>query len=232
MKSKKVVLFIVEGISDKNSLALILSRLLKNERIEFHVIHGDITTRTDTTIQNCIKKVNTEIIKFLNINRFKRSDILRIVHLVDTDGAYIDDKLIKQHTTDNFIYTTDNILTRNTAKAIDRNNKKSKILNKLWSTSSISKTEYRMYYFSCNLEHVLHDEQNLNDNLKDKYSDDFVEYYYGKEEKFLDFINNSEFSVKGNYDETWSFIKQGKNSLNRYCNLNVYFKQYYDNEKK
>lgn len=228
MKTRKVILFIVEGISDKNSLALILSRILKNERIEFHIIDGDITTRIDTTTQNCIQKVNKEIIRFLNINRFKRTDILRIVHLIDTDGAYISENLIKEYNTNKYIYTNENILTCDIVKAINRNDQKCKILNKLSSTSSISNTQYRMYYFSCNLEHVLHDEQNLDDNLKNEYSDKFVEQYYGNEEEFLEFINNSEFSVKGNYDKTWSFIKQGKNSLNRYCNLNVYFKDYHN----
>ena len=46
--------------------------------------------------------------------------------------------------------------------------KKVSILDKLCSTPSIGRIKYFMYYFSCNLEHVLHNEQNLDDKLKSK----------------------------------------------------------------
>lgn len=226
MNSKKVILFIVEGISDKNSLALILSRLIRNERIEFHIVGGDITSSKETTIKNCMIVVNEEVKKFLNVNRFKRSDLLRVVHLIDTDGAYIDFSMVKENNSEKVIYTEENLLAKNVDAIIERNNRKSKILNKLYNANSISKTDYRMYYFSCNLDHVLHNEQNLEDNLKYKYSDDFVGKYYEKEGEFVKFISNSDFSVRGDYIETWNFIKKDENSLKRYCNFNVFLKEY------
>ncbi|NEZ46911.1 hypothetical protein FDF74_06760 [Clostridium niameyense] len=230
MKSKKIILFIVEGISDKNSLSLILSRLLRNDKIEFQVVNGDITSRKDTTIQNCIEKVNDQIKKFLDVNRYKKSDILKIIHLIDTDGAYIDKNLIVKEEVDKVIYTDKNILTSNVNGIIERNNKKSKVLDKLYSTKNISKTSYHMYYFSCNLEHVLHNNQNLEDDLKDDYSDNFIDKYYNNEMEFVRFIKNSNFSIKGDYDYTWNFIKQNNNSLNRYCNFNLFFDECFYSE--
>ena len=43
MKTKKIILFIVEGISDQTSLALVLSKLIKTENVMFHIVRGDIT---------------------------------------------------------------------------------------------------------------------------------------------------------------------------------------------
>jgi len=82
-----------------------------------------------------------------------------------------------------------------------------------------------MYYFSCNLEHVLHDEQNLDDNLKSRYSYDFEDKYYGRELEFKSFIQDSIFSVKGDYNETWNFIKSDNNSLNRFSNFGLFFER-------
>ncbi|KLE17144.1 hypothetical protein [Clostridium sp. C8] len=223
MKSKKVILFIVEGVTDKNSLSLILSKLISNSHIRFHIVGGDITTNKNTTIQNCITKVNDEINKFLSISKFKKNDILEVIHLVDTDGVYIKDEFVKLDSTNNIIYKSDCMLTDKVELTIERNRKKTSILDKLSTNSKVSRIPYCMYYFSCNLEHVLHNEQNLDDSLKTKYSYDFEDEYYGKELEFKNFIQNSEFSVKGSYKETWDFIKVNNNSLNRFSNLGLFF---------
>jgi len=226
MKSKKVILFIVEGITDKNSLSLILSKIIRNNNIQFQVVHGDITSNRDTTIPNCITKVNEEVKKFLDINRFRRSDIFKIIHLVDTDGAYVNEENIKKGKVEKIGYTNEFILTSNVEAIIERNKKKSKVLDKLHTSTSIGGTDYCMYYFSCNLEHVLHNTQNLSGGLKDQYSDDFADKYYGNEEEFIYFMKNSDFSVGGNYKETWDMIKIDKNSLNRYCNFSLFFDEF------
>ena len=44
-KTKKVVLFIVEGFTDKTALGAILTNLLENESVRFAITEGDITTR-------------------------------------------------------------------------------------------------------------------------------------------------------------------------------------------
>ena len=64
---------------------------------------------------------------------------------------------------------------------------------------------------------------NLDDKLKSKYSYDFEDKYYGREEEFKAFISESVFSVKGDYKETWNFIKANNNSLNRFSNFGLFF---------
>ena len=51
-----------------------------------------------------------------------------------------------------------------------------------------------------------------------------MDRYAGAEKEFIDFISDSEFAVDGRYRETWDFIKEDLNSLNRHCNLHLFFK--------
>ena len=44
-----------------------------------------------------------------------------------------------------------------------------------------------------------------------------------EKEEFLEFINSKSLKVEGNYKETWHFIKQELNSVNRYSNLWLVF---------
>ena len=80
-----------------------------------------------------------------------------------------------------------------------------------------------MYYFSCNLEHVLHNEVNLSDELKMEYAERFSDSYYKIESAFIDFIRDEQFAVTGDYKETWEFIKLNGNSLKRYSNFHLFF---------
>lgn len=223
--TKKVILFIVEGITEKNSLSLILSRLLPDKKIIFHIIMGDITSDKYTTIQNCINKLDDKIKTVINEYKYKKTDILEVIHLADTDGTYIKNEFVKEHSTDNIIYKLDCMLTNRVDLTIARNQKKSNILNKLSTTSKINTIPYFIYYFSCNLEHVLHNKQNLDDNLKSKYSEDFQDEYYENEAEFKNFIQNNDFSVKGDYRATWNFIKTDNNSLKRFSNFGLFFER-------
>lgn len=52
--NKKVVVFIVEGYSDKEALYGILSELYEEKRFVFSVVNGDITS-DNSTKQNTIR---------------------------------------------------------------------------------------------------------------------------------------------------------------------------------
>jgi len=98
------------------------------------------------------------------------------------------------------------------------------VLNRLIFCQDINNIDYQVYYFSCNLEHVLHDNPNVKDENKSKKAEEFEERFYNREQEFLEFIGNDEFAVAGNYEETWDFIRENNNSLKRYSNLHLYFK--------
>ena len=93
-KTKKVILFIVEGITDKTALGSVLDAILSNEKIHFAITEGDITTKDDVNASNVIRRSN-EIVNFTQERyHFKAFDLLEIVHLIDTDGAFIPDTAV------------------------------------------------------------------------------------------------------------------------------------------
>lgn len=225
MPTKKIVLFIVEGISDETSLALILSKLNTNTNIRFHIVGGDITSDRNTTASNARTKVNEQVKIFLSKNKFVISDIMQIVHVVDMDGAYISEaNIIEDKGIHKWVYEDNKIITNHKAQTKERNNKKSEILDILTKTPTIRKVPYMVIYFSCNLEHVMHNIRNASMHEKDHLADAFVERFYRHEADFINFMKSEDFAVDGNYIETWDFIKQGCNSLNRFSNFCLYFK--------
>lgn len=58
----------------------------------------------------------------------------------------------------------------------------------------------RLYFNSCNLEHVLYNElKDFSDDEKEILSDEFAEKYEGKVLEFIDFISDKSVSVEGTY---------------------------------
>lgn len=223
MTTKKIVLFIVEGRSDQTSLSLVLSRIINNNSVKFHIVGGDITSDISTTDQNAINTVDEQIRMFLNKNHFQRTDLLKVVHLVDTDGTYVGRDCVVEAEVNGFVYSPDCITAPSIDGVCDRNGRKRRILNKLCSRSKIGGIDYRVYYFSCNLEHVLHNEQNAAEHEKMRLAESFEDRYIARGTDFIDFITNSDFSVAGSYNETWRFIRMNKNSLCRYSNFHLFF---------
>lgn len=223
-KSKKIVLFIVEGITDEISLALVLSKIIERDKIvKFKVINGDITTEYRTNPSNILVKITDEIKGFIVRDIYKKGDIQNIIHLVDTDGAYIDDALILPKDINEVEYGTQHIYAKNVEDIKERNDQKAQILNKLIGVDKVYKDlPYRIYFFSSNLEHVLHNNQKVLRHEKNEYAQIFEDKFAGEPYSFIEFINSTELAVDGDYNHTWDFIKKGANSLNRYTNFHLY----------
>ena len=107
---------------------------------------------------------------------------------------------------------------------IDRNKRKGVILYKLRKTGKINGIPYRIYFNSCNLEHVLYCElKDFTDEEKQILSDDFADRYDGKVDEFIEFISDPVVAVPGTYQKTWDYIEKDKNSLNRHSNMHLIF---------
>ncbi len=231
-KSKQVVLFLVEGRSEQFALEGVLDSL-SSDIVLFHVINSDITSDKDTTTNNVKEKITAHIKNFIDERKIPKESILKVIHLVDTDGAYIPDaNIIVDKSLTKFVYSLTDISANSHENVSTRNQNKRKILDMLVSTKTVFKNlSYEVYYFSCNLDHVLYDEINLAEGLKTKKADEFYDRYFDKSDEFVDFICNSPFSVHGSYVSTWDFIKIGLNSLNRYTNFNVYLASVLDQDE-
>ncbi len=224
---KKVVLIIVEGPSDDEALALVFTNFYKqySQSVMVHVVHGDITTELSGKSQTIRNRV-TDVIRYhANVNKFTNEDYAQIIHLIDTDGAFVDEKfVIQDDTADLPIYSIQDIKTKNKSGIVQRNMLKSHNLNELSVIKNIWKIiPYKVYYMSCNLDHVLYDKQNSTDSDKEDCAHKFAKKYKDDLDGFISFISNSSFSVKLGYKDSWNFIKTGLNSLNRYSNLHICF---------
>lgn len=225
--NKKILLFLVEGLSDKDALEPILSELVDNTKIRFEVQRCDLTSSLDTELRNLnMKQRITKVIKdFLEKNHgIMKKHIEKIIFLSDSDGCYIDDSYIHYSDIDtSFRYEDDGIYTNRPDAVIERNEMKSRNLNMIHSASEVFAIPIETYYFSCNLDHVLHNERNLEQYLKEDYAFDFADKYENKEEEFIDFVNDSLLCLANNYEDTWAKIKEDNNSLLRFTNLKTFF---------
>ena len=132
-------------------------------------------------MDNILIKINEQIERVKNKYRYKQDDFIQIIHLVDTDGVYIPEADVKEADVENPQYYEDHIEAKNTSAIIERNKRKGDILYKLRRTGKVNGIPYRVYYNSCNLEHVLYGElKDFSDEEKQILSDDFADKYDGK----------------------------------------------------
>ncbi len=158
MARKRIVFVIVEGISDEESLGVILSRIYDKNEVFIHIMRRDITTENRVTPSNIISKLGNEIREYASSNHYKPADFKEIIHLTDMDGAFIpDESIIDDQNESTIKYSITNIHTCNKKGIEKRNHQKASNLNILCSCKSIWNTPYSLFYMSCNLDHVLHD---------------------------------------------------------------------------
>lgn len=147
-----------------------------------------------------------------------------IIHIVDTDGVYIPEIDIKEADVEKAQYYEDHIDVKNVKAIVNRNRRKGAILYKLRKTVKINGIPYRIYFNSCNLEHVLYDElKDFTDEEKQILSDDFADKYDGKVNEFIEFISDNQIAVPGTFQKTWDYIEKDRNSLNRHSNMHLIF---------
>lgn len=223
-KAKKVILFLVEGASDLTSLEFI-DNINTNETIKFQITSGDVTSKLNITPQNCREEINKILLSFLERSKLRKTDIIKIIHILDIDGVYIPEiNIIEDKNIKKFLYTINGIVAPSKENVQKRNESKKQIVEKLLVTSKINSIPYEMYYMSCNLEHVLHDKlEDISEDEKKELANKFADRFYEKEIEFINFINNKDFKVLGDYKATWDFIKKDLNSVNRYSNFWLFF---------
>jgi len=225
VETKKTVLFIVEGASDKVALEKIFQKIYQsNRKIIFRFTGGDISSDETITIGNVCDKINQIVHEFLKSSKLHRSDIYQIIQLFDMDGAYIPDTAIVSGSSNDLEYHLTNISCKNPIKAKKRNLHKSEIMNYLLTIHDIKSIPYEMYFMSCNLDHALYDCQNLDDELKQEYADAFYEEFSSKEKMFIEFLKTDVVNGTPNeYPQSWRYIKTDLHSLERHTNLHIYF---------
>lgn len=217
---KKIVFVIVEGPSDDTALGLVLNQVYDKDSVHVQIMHGDITTRKGVNSQNIISKLGNEIRQYASSQHYTGKHFKQIIHIVDTDGTYIpDENIINELQSLKPIYEGNGIYTADKEGIIKRNQQKRENLFRLRSCGEIWKVPYSVYYMSCNLDHVLYNKVNSSDKEKEDDAYVFAKKYRNNTEGFYKFICESTFSVMRNFKESWKYIEEDLNSLERYTNL-------------
>ena len=224
---KGVVLFVVEGISDKISLSLPMTGLLCSDRVQFAVMHGDCLNRTDgrtlAILQGCIHDI---CVKY----NYRKSDFTHIIHIIDTDGSFIPDEKVIPSRTSGTEYYSDRIITGEYTETVTRHHRRRAMAQRLSQVKTIMNIPYDVYYMSRNLEHVTQgDDGRVSSNHKVSYAEKFADKYAEDIYGFMEFLYAEKVAAKGDYETSWKHIFSGTNSLKRETNLNFFLEQYYDN---
>jgi hypothetical protein len=226
--TKKTVLFIVEGVSDKSALEKIFQSIYKrNKNIEFKFTDGDISSDENITTKNVEDRIYSIVLEFLTDKKLNKSDIYQIVQLFDMDGAYIPETAIVKGDEYGFVYSTETISCKDPSRVKERNKLKAGIMNYLLDLPNIKGIPYEKYFVSCNLDHALYNELNLDIDLKQEYADEFYEKFIGKEKLFIDYLKKDVVNgVPDSMTASWRYIREDLHSLERHTNLHIYFIQH------
>lgn len=234
---RKVVLVLVEGKSDRMALELAITELYEkhdqNIEVFFPIIRegeqdvgGDITSDRNVWPRNIEKTIYNRFLKdFFDEMKLFPKDISEVIHIIDMDGAYIDDQNIIEGDK-RIVYKSDHIETNRRDAIIKRNMHKRENIDYLLSIDKIAIKQkavpYAAYYFSVNLDHVLHNSPNLDKREKVYLADIFSRNYAGNVNSFIDFFMADPIIPNtATYDSSWEYIKKGTNSLKRATNINV-----------
>ncbi len=230
MPKKKILLFLVEGPSDKTALDSLIKKIIDvNLKVSFDDFGGDILTKF-AKIQTVKKSVGSEINSFMDKYGFEKKNLYKVVHLIDIDGCYIPDSNIifnSKYTKEvGCFYSFNKIETDNVKQKINRNATKRSAIEALTTMQKsviLGTIPYEIYYFSCNLDHVLHDNPNLNDFDKVEYAYNFKKKYIDRPSDFIQFLKDQLPPNTNNLKETWNFLKKDNNSLSKSSNFYYFF---------
>ena len=227
--AKKVVIFLVEGAYDEIALFAVMEKIFEDTNaIRFHICHGDITAKKDINEANVLREISKIIRKIIDNDKlFNAKDIQKIIHLIDTDGAFIPLDSVRglPAGAQNIIYGSDYIEVANVVAQRSQMASKKRVVTKLNSINELTiigknrSVPYQICYFSRNLEHVLWDKSNVySQDEKRELAEEFDNQYANAPDDFIRLISGK-VNVPGAYKDTWDFIFQGFNSLHRHTNL-------------
>lgn len=219
---KKVLLVICEGLSDDVTIHKALNNFAQKQldRIQVEITDGDIAYKEDIDETNCVEKVAKIVKDFKMKNFLYASDFFAVVHIIDTDGAFIkDSSIVENRSLNDLVFTENQLLTPNKNITLDRFHKKQKIYKKLLEEEYIDNVKYFKFYFSRNLEHALYDKSNATKPEKIALSDEFEKTYKEDAEGFYNIMNSILFAVPNDYNKSWEYILANNNSINRCSNF-------------
>ncbi|MBS5147001.1 MAG: hypothetical protein KHY67_04790 [Collinsella intestinalis] len=240
-KTRRVILFLVEGPSEETALVEPFKRYLRaagdqSQNVRNETFHCDVTTarlfpdNADFRVKDNVVETVTGFIadRIASRQEYRWSDIAQVVHIVDLDGAFIPKERCLQGDTDEFYYGEDFISAKDPTEIVERNREKSASLKRLaykgQLTYSCIKVPYKVYFLSRNLEHALYGlDVSCSDDDKRRLAIAYLNKVGDNPEGIKKTLFDEKVRVPGDYFESWKEVQQNCNSLKRGSNLHLLF---------
>ena len=154
MTEKSAVIVVVEGYSDMASIGTILKEYFSSTETQFVITRGDITSRDGVTPANVITKLKTEIDTVRTKYGYQWKDLIRIIHIADTDGTFTKDCVVKADAK-SIQYYEDHMESANVEVTQQRNMNKAEVMFKLSSTNKINSTGFTLILVTWNMSCIM-----------------------------------------------------------------------------
>ena len=92
--TRKAVIFVVEGKSDKKALEHIFQVIYKHKNVTFEFTRGDVTSDETLTLNEVVQTIYEKVESYRKEKKLNKNDIWQIVQIFDTDGTYIPESAI------------------------------------------------------------------------------------------------------------------------------------------
>ena len=164
----------------------------------------------------------------------------------DPDEKALADTLVTSGKAKTTLYFEDHIAVRQDESSInqncvflmeERNKRKRQAIEKLLELNKEGITignktvKYKLYYFSCNLDHYLYGEANLTAAEKMQMAAAFSDRN-GDAKSLADFFEKSTFSTCDDYEQSWKKLWKGCASLCRGTNVNLLIREIQNSDLK
>ena len=248
---KHVILFFVEGESDKIALEDPISRFIKlcypEERVDvgFCIRNGDLEGGDITAdLRISTERIRQRLVRDFYMpyqEKYKcmPKDLKGIIQIVDMDGAFLKDSDIIKFSDSTvgrektyYDEESGKIVCVNPVAIAERNRHKREILASLVNMESLTvgskRIPYSIFFFSSNLDHFLHMNANVEYGKKG-LAEAFVRNYENDLPGFCKFFcEDEDASPCAFYLDSWEYIMERDRSIKRGTNLNILINQIED----
>ena len=209
----KKILVLVEGPNDKLRLIKIEDFFDSKKAILFPM-GGDWLQGA-----NYSTKYKDKIISALTKDKSHDfEDFDEIVQICDTDGCFIDNsRVIEDKTIKKIEYGADYIKTTYPKADLTRKDDKANNINSILKLNDI-----RLFYNSCNIDHVFDNKANLGSSEKKNLALCAKRRYDANNLKLIEELHDANASKTLDHKASWDYVKTGFNSLSRCSNVIIF----------
>lgn len=207
--SKKRCLFLVEGATDRQRFS-VLQGLFNKSNLVIIPFQTDVLTNKSYS-----NRYKTYIKDALNKDKlYDFDDFDEIVQIIDTDGCFLSDNLIRiDHSVSGIKYTTTSIICEDLAPLLkQRENKRNNI------ATILKGGKIKLYYVSTNAEHAFDSVQNPSNKQKRNLALKMFAKYSNNLGALLEKLKEISPDVE-TFEDSWKFIMEDNNSLLAYSNI-------------